>query len=150
MKSIISGLFILLIVSQGCNLETRHKNQSPDFLGEWTLNEDSYSAISRSCISLELDDDSIARFQIIKHKNNYLVRFNNERNTTWQSSLNRKIINARQIVNTSTIGKLCGAQTEVRLILRLEPNSPNRLIGKLETSTCSNCPDVEFTANKAP
>jgi hypothetical protein len=147
MKRIFSGLFILLCIHSGCNQETKSKNQSLDFLGEWHLDE--ASSINRGCFSLDLDG-SIAKFEIIKHKNNYLVRFNNKTNTSWQSALRRKSINASQILNTSKMGRFCGEQTEVRLILRLDPKSQNRIIGKLEALTCTPCPAIEFIAHRIP
>lgn len=147
MKRIFSGLFILLCIHSGCNQETKSKNQSLDFLGEWHLDE--ASSINRGCFSLDFDD-SIAKFEIIKHKNNYLVRFNNKTNTSWQSALYRKSINASQILNTSKMGRFCGEQTEVRLILRLDPKSRNRIIGKLEALTCTPCPAIEFIAHRIP
>jgi hypothetical protein len=143
-KSIFIGILILLFINEGCNQETKPKNQTLDFLGEWILDNDSYSAIHRGCVSLDFDD-SVAKFQITMYKSNYLVRFNNETNTSWQSALYRKSIIASQILNTSTLGRFCGEQTKVRLILRLDPKSRNRIIGKLETS-CTPCPDIDFVA----
>jgi hypothetical protein len=144
MKKIFIGLFILLCIHSGCNQETKSKNQSLDFLGEWHLDEASSSFINRGCFSLELDS-SIAKFEITKHKTNYLIRINNSTNTLWQSALSKKYISGSQIINTSDIGRFCGEQTTVRLILRLDPESRNRIIGILKTS-CTPCPDIDFVA----
>lgn len=142
MKRIFSGLFIMLCIS-GCNQESKSKNQSLDFLGEWHLDEASSSSINSGCFSLELDGP--AKFEITKHKTNYLIRINNSINTSWQSALSKKYISGSQIINTSDIGRFCGEQTTVRLILRLDPESRNRIIGILETS-CTPCPDINFVA----
>ena len=149
MKRIFSGLFILLCIHSSCNQETKSKNQSLDFLGEWHLDEASSSSINRGCFLLELDA-SIAKFEITKHKTNYLIRINNKINTSWQSALSKKNINASQILNTSEMGRFCGEQTKVRLILRLDPESRNRIIGRLEASTCTPCPVIEFIAHRIP
>ncbi|HEX9827239.1 MAG TPA: hypothetical protein VGA80_11620 [Flavobacteriaceae bacterium] len=148
MKRIFSGLFILLCIHSSCNQETKSKNQSLDFLGEWHLDEASSSSINRGCFSLELDA-SIAKFEITKHKTNYLIRINNKINTSWQSALSKKNINASQILNTSEMGRFCGEQTKVRLILRLDPGSQNRIRGVLET-LCTPCPDIDFVAQRIP
>jgi hypothetical protein len=144
MKRIFSGLFILLCIHSGCNQETKSKNLSLDFLGEWHLDEASSSFINRGCFSLELDGP-IARFEITKHKTNYLIRINNSTNTSWQSALSKKYISGSQIINTSDISRFCGEQTTVRLILRLDHESRDRIKGRLETS-CTPCPDIDFVA----
>lgn len=147
MKKFFSWVIILLLINTGCNQETKSKNQPLYLLGEWKLDEDSYSTVNRGCISLELDD-SIAKFEIIKHKTNYLIRLNNETNTTWQSALSKKNINGSQILNTSDIGGFCGEQTEARLILRLHPESRNKIIGTLEAPICDPCPAINFVAHR--
>lgn len=115
-KNIIRAIILLCIVS-GCNQGTKSNNRTLDFLGEWILNDDSLSILSRGCISLDISD-SIAKFKIIKHKNNYLVKLNSETNISWQSSLAKKYINSSQIINTSEIGRFCGERTEVNLKLK--------------------------------
>lgn len=147
MKSFFSILFILLCIILGCNQGAKSKNQSLDFLGEWMLKDDSNSAISFGCISLDLDGP-IAKFEITKHKTNYLIKINNRTNTTWQSALSKKNISGSQILNTSEIGRFCGEQTEVRLILRLDPESRDIIKGILETPTCSPCPVIKLIAHK--
>ncbi|MDP2686143.1 MAG: hypothetical protein Q8O62_02915 [Aequorivita sp.] len=146
MKSIVSCLFILLCIHSGCNQKTNSKNKTLDFLGEWHLDEASSSYINRGCFSLDYEG-SIAKFEITKHKTNYLIRINNSTNTSWQSALSKKNISGSQIINTSDIGKFCGEQTKVRLILRLDPKSSNRILGMFKT-TCNPCPDIDFVASR--
>lgn len=129
----------------GCRDRSEHES----LLGTWHLDVETQEWLPRACIVLDFDADQAAAFEVERRGDEYRVRLNDRRGTTFHGGVREGRFDGRQLLPTTTTGRFCGSNTAVLLRLNLRGSEPGTLRGTWQTPDCSVCPDRDFGAVRA-
>lgn len=146
--SIMIYVTISVLVLIGCKPDHRSiEANSTALVGFWKLDDITVDWLDRACVVLDFAENDDATFEIVKLNDEELVlKFNNEAHTSWRSKIHRRAFDATQILPTTSVGKVCGYNTAVRVVLRYDIENPDQIEGTWQTPLCSFCPDRVFDA----
>jgi len=133
---------VLATALGGCEGRTEYES----LLGTWQLDAATQEWLPRACVVLDFDADREPGFEIERRDDEYRVRLNDRRGTTFHGSLRDGIFDSRQLLPTTTTGRFCGGTTTLHLRLNLRGGEPGTLRGMWHTPDCGVCPDRDFGA----
>lgn len=117
--------------------------------GTWRLDAETQEWVPRACVILDFDPAREALFEVEQPGDEFRVRLNDRRGTTFHGTVRGGLFDGRQFLPTSPTGSVCGSTTPVHMRLNLRGQMPGTLTGTWRTPACPECPDRRFGAVRA-
>lgn len=131
---------VLVAFLAGCGERSEYES----LLGTWRLDSETQEWLPRACVLLDFGEDQEPGFEIEQRGEEYRVRLNDRRGTTFHGAVREGVFDSRQVLPTSSTGRFCGRNTTLLLRLNLRGGEPGTLRGMWQTPECGVCPDRNF------
>jgi len=137
-----SALFfaVVVVLHVGCADRSEHESLH----GTWRLDAETQEWLPRACVVLDFEEHKEPGFEVEQRGDEYRVRLNDRRGTTFHGAARDGVFVSRQIIPTTTTGRFCGNTTTLLLRLNLRGSEPGTLRGVWQTPDCGVCPDRVF------
>jgi len=142
---VLAAAVVLAAVLAGCGGRAEYESLH----GAWRFDAATQEWLPRACVVLDFDANEEPGFEVERRGEEYRVRLNDHRGTTFHGAVRDGVFDSRQLLPTSTTGRFCGSNTTLHLRLNLRGSEPGTLRGMWHTPDCGVCPDRNFGGERA-